>query len=128
MRIYSIQLTCMCVYECSAHVDGYIKRTEVDSKIIIVGLQIHVSIILVMYIIIYILYIVIATYYTCTCMYTYYHSSNKYASTYIDFYMLDRLGNESNISKYYERCMVEVTIFIYFIFSVMHLCHAYVCS
>ena len=63
-------------------------------------------------------------------MYMYYHSSNKYASTYmyIDFYTLDRLGKESNISKYYERCMVEVTIFTCFIFSVMHLCHAYVCS
>ena len=53
----------MCVHKCGAHVDGYIKLTEVDSKIIIVGLQIHVSIIiLVMY-----MYILIAMYYTCTC-------------------------------------------------------------
>ena len=37
----------------------------------------------------------------------YYHSSNKYASTYINFYMLDRLGKNP---KYYERCVVEVTI------------------
>ena len=55
----------------------------------------------------------------------YYHSSNKYARTYIDFYMLDRLGKNPT---YYERCVVEVTIFTCFIFSIMHLSHAYVSS
>ena len=59
----------MCIHECSAHVDGYITLTEVDSKIIIVGLQIHVSIIIL------VRYIVVATYYV--HMYMYYHSSNN---------------------------------------------------